>query len=153
MARSLHSSRNLFAAIAALAAGGLLAGCGGTSPMAPTAATQPNPAAHAPLAPAVKDHCPAHGGVRVTPCSITFDASSMGPDTVTVRAPKSKKGAVTEFDDCGGPSGVATVTQGTGNDWTVTAGSTAGSCTATFDFANHHGKVVGHADLAITNNL
>jgi hypothetical protein len=91
--------------------------------------------------------------VRATPCSVSFSVSSPGPDTVTVRTPEDKKGTLSESDNCGGASGIATVTQGTGDDWTVAAGSTTGSCTATFDYTNKRGKVIGHADLSITNSI
>ena len=140
--------------MSAIAAAAIIAGCSG-SQMNPSAG-QPGSAmqAHSPVGlPAVKNHCDAHGGVRVTPCTVTFDASNTGPDTVVTRTPKTKKGTLSESDDCGGASGIATVTQGSGNDWIVTAGLVAGTCTAEFDFTNHHGKVVGHADLSITNNL
>ena len=69
--------------------------------------------------------------------------------TGNVRTPKNKKGTLTESDNCGGASGIATVTQGSGDSWIVTAGAETGSCTATFDFtAGKHDKVVGWADLA-----
>ncbi len=105
--------------------------------------------------PADKTRCRHHGDVRidVDPCSITFDASNPGPDTVTVSVPKDKKGTISESDDCGGASGIATVTQGSGDDWTVTAGSTTGSCTATFHYATKRGKVMGSAGLSITNTI
>jgi hypothetical protein len=103
--------------------------------------------------PAVKGGCTAHGGVRVTPCTIDFSASNPGPDTVTVRIPKDKKGTLSEGDNCGGASGVATVTQGSGNDWVVTVGSSTGSCTAVFTYANKHDKAIGYADLNITNSI
>jgi hypothetical protein len=121
--------------------------------MTPMGTTQ-NPAAimHSPLGPAVRNHCPAHAGVRVTPCTVTFDASNPGPDNVTVRTQEDKKGTISESDNCGGASGIATVT-GSGDDWTVAAGSTTGSCTATFDFTSKRGKVLGFANLSITNNI
>jgi len=148
------SIRTLVGAMSAIAAVAIIAGCSG-SQVNPSAG-QPGTAmqAHSPVGlPAVKNHCDAHGGVRVTPCTVTFDASSAGPDTVVVRTPKAKKGTLAEQDTCGGSSGIATVTQGSGNDWIVTAGPTAGTCTAEFDFTNHHGKQVGYATLSITNNL
>lgn len=111
--------------------------------------------AHSPATlPSVKNHCTAQGGVRVDPCTVTFDASNYGPDTVTIRTPKTKKGTIVEKDDCGGASGIATVTQASGNDWTVAAGPTAGTCTAEFDFMSFkHDKLIGYALLSITNNL
>ena len=105
--------------------------------------------------PAVKDHCTAHGGVRVDPCTVDLTASNPGPDTVSVRVPKNKKGTLGEQDNCGGASGIATVTQSTTSsaDWIVTAGSMTGYCTATFSYVNKHGKTVGYADLNITNSI
>jgi hypothetical protein len=38
-----------------------------------------------------------------------------------------KKGATSESNPCGGASGIATVSQDTGDGWTVTAGATTGS--------------------------
>ena len=110
--------------MSAIAAAAIIAGCSG-SQMNPSAG-QPGSAmqAHSPIGlPAVKNHCDAHGGVRVTPCTVTFDASNPGPFTVVTRTPKTKKGTLTELDACGGASGIATVVQGSGNDWIVTAGS------------------------------
>jgi hypothetical protein len=140
--------------LGALAAAAVLAGCGSQAQVSPSGAMAPS-VARGPLAPAVKGGCTAHGGARVNPCTVTFTASSPGPDTVTTRRPHDKKGTLTESDNCGGASGIATVTQVTTstNQWTVAAGSTTGSCTATFDYANKHGKVVGWADLSITNSI
>lgn len=140
-----------------VAAGALLAGCGGAqspgSPLASAAQYAPSVASRVQL-PDVKGHCTAHGGVRVDPCSVDFASPSPAPDTVTVRVPKDKKGKLTESDTCGGASGMATIAAGTGNQWTVTAGSTSGSCTATFDYTNARGKrVLGSATLSVTNSL
>jgi hypothetical protein len=136
-------------------AAGLLAGCSGgsqgTNPVAP--AGNPALVGHASPIADVKGGCTAHGGVRVTPCSVTFTSSNVGPFSVTVRTPKNKKGALTELDSCGGASGIATVTQGSGDDWNVTAGAETGSCTATFTYANKHGKTTGSAELDITNSI
>jgi hypothetical protein len=60
---------------------------------------------------------------------------------------------LSEDDNCGGASGIATVTQGSDDDWTVTAGATQGSCTATFAYKNKQGKQIGYADLGITNSI
>jgi hypothetical protein len=104
----------------------------------------------------VKHHCTAEGGVRVTPCSVDLTVSNPGPDTVVVRTPENKKGTLAESDNCGGASGIATVTQNPSNteEWIVTAGSTTGSCTATFTFTGgKHGKTLGSANLNITNSI
>jgi hypothetical protein len=153
--KSNFSPRNLSFGLAAAVAAALLAGCGGSQALGPASSQGvSSQISHSPmLNPDVKGRCTAHGGVRVTPCSVDFTASSAGPDTVTVRTPKDKKGTLSETDNCGGASGIATVTQGSGDDWTVTAGATTGSCTAVFDYTNKHGKVIGHADLSITNSI
>lgn len=136
-------------AVSALVAGALLAGCGGSQ-----SSVNPMGASQSAVNPNVQGGCPAHGGVRVSPCTLDFNASSPGPDTVTTREPRDKKGVFTESDNCGGPSGVATVALSTSDQWTVTAGATAGTCTAEFDYTNQLGKkVLGWAQLNITNEL
>lgn len=155
------SRRNLGASIAAfafVAAATVLASCSGSqTPISPLVSPQQNAVvgAHLPIAnPAVKDHCPHHGDVRVKPCAVDFTASAPGPDTVVVRFAKDKKGTLSESDNCGGPSGIATVAQGSGKTWTVTAGSATGSCTAEFDrLGFKHGKKLGWAKLSITNSI
>lgn len=152
----MATSRYLLSIVTVIVAAALVSGCSGSqlNPQAPTQATAAQ-SLHAPIGlPTVKGRCPAHGGVRVTPCSVDLSYSAPGPDTVTVRTPLDKKGTLNESDDCGGPSGVATVTQGSGKDWIVTAGGTTGSCTATFKYLSlKKGKTLGHADLAITNSI
>ncbi len=102
----------------------------------------------------VKDHCPAHGAARVTPCNITFDASNPGPDVVTIRAPHDKKDMLMEADTCG-TAGIALIAPNpsSSDQYIVSAGSFAGTCSATFSIVNKHGKVIGYADLNVTNNL
>jgi hypothetical protein len=136
-------------------AGALLAGCGGSQALGPApSGASSSLVSHSPIInPDVKDKCTAHGGVRVTPCAVDLTASASGPDTVVVRTPENKKGVLSEGDNCGGASGIATVTQGSGDDWTVTAGASTGSCTATFKYKNKHGKTICYADLGITNSI
>ena len=152
----MATSRYFLSIFAVVAAAAVLAGCGG-SQLSPQGLSPANSAVtlHSPVVlPQVKDHCPAHGGVRVTPCTVDLTASSSGPDTVVVRQPKDKKGMLSESDNCGGASGIATVTQGSGNTWIVTAGATTGSCTAEFDYLSFkHGKKLGWAQLSITNSV
>lgn len=132
----------------------MLAGCGGSQALNPAPVGGVSSSIHSPgVIPSKKDHCQAHGGVTVTPCTVDFTASSPGPDTVAVKAPSTKKGSFSESDDCGGASGIATVSQGSGDDWTVTAGGSTGSCTATFTFKNKKGKTTGWGDLSITNSI
>lgn len=86
--------------------------------------------------------------ITVSPNKIFFTPSSSGPVTVNVRT--QMQGTVSELDDCAS-TGIATISQGTGTQWTVTAGSTTGSCKALFTLKNSNGKKIGHAVLHITN--
>lgn len=145
------STRYLFGALAAAIAAALVAGCSGGSQGSVT----PMTGGQSLIAPQVKDHCPAHGGVRATPCTIDFTASSPGPVTVTIRTPKNKKGTLSESDNCGGASGIASVTANPSNadQYIVSAGAMTGYCTATVDFTSKRGKVLGYANVDITNSI
>lgn len=90
-------------------------------------------------------HC---RNISVSPRSVYFTSSNPGP--VTVKINTKEQGTVSEVDDC---SGIATVTQGSENQWTVTAGVQQGSCKALFILKNSNGKKIGHAVLHITNFL
>lgn len=146
MVGSSLSGRFILSTVVAAA---LLAGCGGGSQSINPAGAQQSAVVHQNVA----GGCSAHGGARVSPCNVDLNASNPGPDTVTTRNPRSKKGTFTESDTCGGPSGIATVVLSSGDQWTVTAGTTAGTCSAEFDYTNPHGKKVGWATLNITNEL
>lgn len=150
------SARRLSVALATAAAA-LLVGCAGSQgqlnpqPVVPGASS-----AHSPIAATGKAHCTGHGGVRLAPCAVDFTTSNPGPDTVTTLPPKFRRhvgGTFSESDDCGGASGIATVTKGSGDVWTVTAGATSGSCTARFDLKSKYHKLIGYVNLAITNSL
>jgi hypothetical protein len=93
-------------------------------------------------------HC---RSISVKPHRVFFTVSNPGPVTVTVTT--QKQGTVSETDTCGGASGIATVTQGTGDQWTVTAGAQQGSCKALFILQNTSGQKIGQAVLHITNFL
>ena len=108
--------------------------------------------------------CSNDGGVKVTPCAITFNASNPGPDSVTVRAGGGHD-TISETDDCAS-AGIATVApsmqtrqndgRNNGSVYTVTAGSNAGTCTAQFTRSqgNGHDGNRGHTGtLTITNQL
>lgn len=98
------------------------------------------------------DACTSKGGVRVTPCKVILTASQPGPDTVTLTTPHGSKGSVVEHDDCGGASGIATVTEQTTDAYTVTAGAQVGNCKAKFNYFNN-GRRVGWAELKIENMI
>lgn len=148
------SMRPLLGALSIIAAAGMLAACGGPqTSLNPQGPTQSNSAANGRSLSVIEpDVCQNSGGVRVAPCRIRFSAGNPGPDTVNVRTPGGSKGMVTEIDQCGGASGKATITQGTGNSWIVTAGPTAGRCKARFNYFNNNQKV-GWAILRINNTL
>lgn len=154
MGARYFSARNLSLGLATAVAAAMLAGCGGSQALGTATPQGSALGAHTTMvSPADSSGCRHHGGVRVSPCSVDFSVSSPGPDSVTVRTPRDKKGTLSELDYCGGASGIATVTQGSGDDWVVTAGEATGSCAATFDYTNKRGKVIGHAVLSITNSI
>jgi hypothetical protein len=144
------SVRSLFGALTIAIAAALVAGCSGSqAPLTPAGGQSMIP-------PQVKDHCPAHGGVRATPCAVDFTYSNPGPVTVTIRLPKDKKGTLSESDNCGGASGIATVTVNPSDptQYTVAAGAVTGYCTATFDYnGGKHNKLLGYANVNITNSI
>jgi hypothetical protein len=86
---------------------------------------------------------------------VDFTPSSYGPVTVTIRTPKSKKGTLSEQDNCGGASGIASVTATSDpNQYTVAAGAVTGYCTATFSYnGGKHDKQLGYANVDITNSI
>lgn len=152
MAKFSTPARYLLSLAVAVAAASSISACSGSSAVTPSGAAQLNTASShvLPLA------CKHHGAVNidVDPCNVDFTSSNPGPDTVTVKTRESKKGTFTESDNCGGASGIATVTQGsTDHQWVVAAGATTGSCSATFSFQNKRGKTVGTAGLSITNSI
>lgn len=143
--------RSVLGALAIFAATAVLAACSGSqsqvSPAAPqTSAQSMQNSIFEP------DACRHEGGVRVTPCRVDFTASNSGPQSVTLRTPHGSKGSVVEHDNCGGASGIATVTQGSDDTWVVTAGATAGTCHARFNYFNN-GQRVGFAVLEIKNEI
>jgi hypothetical protein len=94
--------------------------------------------------------CITKGGVSATPCSIDLNPSNPGPVSVSVATPHGSKGVIKEHDLCG-DLGIATVS-GSGDSWTVTAGSSAGKCRATIAYFNN-GQKVGYARIVIKNEL
>ncbi len=141
--------RPLVAGIALLGATAMLGGCAGSqSGVTPQTSAQAPLQARSPIMP--DKNCTSQGHIKVKPCSVTLTVSM---PTATVTTKTQKHDTVSEQDNCGGASGIATVAQGTSNTWIVTAGATTGSCTATFTATNKHGKVKGTADLSITNTV
>jgi len=97
------------------------------------------------------DACKTKGGVRADPCLVKLDASNPGPVTVTLKTPHGSKGSVVEHDNCGGASGIASIS-GSGQSWSVTAGSQAGACHAHFNYFNNNQRV-GWVRITIKNSV
>lgn len=143
--------RPLVAGIALLTAAAMLGGCSGSqSGVTPQASTQVPLQARSPITP--DKNCTFQGHIKVAPCSVTLTASAPSA-TVTVKT--NKHNTASEEDNCGGASGMATVTQNPSDpaQYMVAAGGTAGSCSATFTATNKHGKTKGQATLNITNDV
>lgn len=104
--------------------------------------------------------CPNDGGITVTPCRIKFDSNHSSPMSVTVMSGGNGDGnrhAIKESDDCASRN-IATVAKNSNRQYTVSAGSDAGSCTAQFsDNGNHNddggGGPNGGGTLRIVNAL
>lgn len=141
--------RPLVAGMALLTAAAMLGGCSG-SQSGITPQTSAPLQAHSPITPA--KNCTYQGHIKVSPCSVTLTYSA---PSATVAVKTNKHNSVTEADDCGGASGMATVTQNPSDpsQYIVAAGATAGSCSATFTATNKHGKTKGQATLSITNSI
>ncbi|MGA8097058.1 MAG: hypothetical protein WB810_00210 [Candidatus Cybelea sp.] len=150
--RGRLSLRSICSATAVTGALALLAGCGGSQPqMTPQGFTQGNgsAASHSIVSPTRR--CPpAKGGVSVTPCRVELNASNPGPIALSVQTPGGSKGTIKEHDLCGA-LGIATIS-GSGDSWSVTAGSTPGSCRVSFAYFNN-GMKVGWARAVITNSI
>lgn len=145
------STRLVSGAVAAVAATAMLAGCSGSQPqLTPQGFSQTSKAAvtHSSIVPNAS--CPSKGGVSVTPCRVLLNASNPGPVALTVKTPNGSKSKLKEHDLCGA-LGIATIS-GSGDSWTVTAGSNTGTCRATFAYFNN-GNKVGWARAIIDNQL
>jgi hypothetical protein len=141
--------RPLVAGIALLTAAAVLGGCSGSqSGATPQTSAQIPLQARSPIMP--DKNCTFQGHIKVSPCSVVLTVSA---PTATATVKTNKHNSVTEADDCGGASGMATVTQNPSDpaQYIVAAGATAGSCSATFTATNKHGKTKGTATLSITN--
>jgi hypothetical protein len=131
---------------AAVIAAALIAGCGSgaQTPLMnnPTAANGSqvlvNPNA---------DRCDDHGGLRVRPCNIVFNANNPGPTNVTVH----HNGTIGERDNCAA-GGIATIARTGGHTFMVTAGASDGTCIAHFRFKDDNGKVE-KGTLTVVNRL
>jgi hypothetical protein len=130
----------------------LLAGCGGSQPqMTPQGFTQANDAVRSPISADKDKTCPpSKGAVRVTPCNVALSVSNPGPVALKLKTPHGSKGSIREHDVCGA-MGIATIS-GSGDNWSVTAGSTPGTCLANFAYFNN-GHKVQFGRSRITNSI
>lgn len=144
--------RSIFSATAVTGALCFLAACGGSqSQMTPLGLSQSNGSAASHSFADAKQSCPpSKGGVSVAPCRVQLTASNPGPVALTVSTPNGSKGTIKEHDLCGA-LGIAIVS-GSGNSWSVTAGSNAGTCRVSFAYRNN-GMKVGWARAVITNSI
>jgi hypothetical protein len=134
-----------------VAAGGIamLAACAGMgSP--PSGGAAPFGASGAPpFAQFMPDKCAVDHGVSVKPCTVTLTTSKPSA-TVTVKSPK---GSTISVADAKCTKKTIAEVEGTGGTWDVTAGTSKGSCDATFTAKSSGGKTIGTAVLSITNKL
>jgi hypothetical protein len=102
--------------------------------------------------------CPNDGNLHVTPCRIRFDANHSGPVDVTISnggGNDRRRQTVKESDDCTSRN-IATLTRDSNHVYTVTAGTSSGSCTANFtenDRHNRDGDRGQNGNLRIVNQL
>lgn len=102
------------------------------------------------VSPSDNGDCQNRDGVDVTPCRVVFNANHPGPTTVKVHSDGHR---ITERDNCA-TKGVATVTLLGNRTFSVTAGTTAGSCTAHFVRKNNNNDDEGQgALLTVVNRL
>jgi hypothetical protein len=96
--------------------------------------------------------CKSTGGVSVSPCPVTLNASDPA-QLVTVTIPASPPGTVSEKDKCTqGSNTIATITPAGTNTYLVSSGNTTGKCRAVF--IDKSGKTkIGKAVLNIVNNF
>ena len=125
----------------------LLAGCAGNTASSQASGAIPFPQSQAPLG-ITPDKCGHQHGVSVRPCQVTLDTSK---PTATVTA-KGPSGTFVVRDSRCKSRNIATVA-GVGSTYTVTAGTTAGSCVAKFVDKASNGHAIGTADLSITNKV
>jgi len=96
-----------------------------------------------------KSGCPTTGkGIRIAPCTVTFNLLQFTPQTITATT---KAKSVGETDNCAS-QGIATIS-GSDKSWTVSDGLFPGTCTAVFTITNgkHHGKST--ATLTVSHTL
>lgn len=136
--------------VVALSLAALLAGCAGSHQFGPTTSsdfTTQAPLSHA-SSPGAPDLCRHVGVISATPCQVKF--TSAGSQDVTIAVKGHMRGTVTQHNNCGGSSGVASISRVSNLDWKVTAGSTNGTCRVRFNFY-HDGNNEGFAIVRIDN--
>jgi hypothetical protein len=145
---------SIIAASSIAAVAGLLAGCGGGSSTSSTGngmpATTQSVTQSQPLGVAeMKGKCPSDNGVSVSPCTVMLSVSNP-IQTVTTKGPNG--GTFTFKDMRCTKNNVATIA-GTGNSYTVTAGTSTGMCAARFIDRDNNNKRIGIAKLTVKNHI
>jgi hypothetical protein len=153
--RKMIAMKPALPVITILVTAGLLAACSGAgSPPSsngmPLGASAAAPMTHSfPISNDVYDAKCTSDNVKVKPCPVKLTVSDPS-QTVTVTGPKDS--TISVIDKKCSSDGIAEV-EGTGSTWDVTAGTTSGKCTATFDAKDSKGHRVGDATLPITNTV
>ncbi len=145
---------NLRGALATLAVAGTLAGCGGaaTPSLTPSnvllsSSRNLQPAG---LIADKRRRCPSEKGVSVKPCAIKLTVAKPSKKVTT----KGPDGGTFTVSDAGCTSRQIATIAGSGNRYTITAGSHGkGQCVATFIDYNSSGKRLGAAKVIVVNKV
>ncbi|MGC9991081.1 MAG: hypothetical protein ABSD52_01620 [Candidatus Cybelea sp.] len=140
----MASFTRFIASVATLAIATMLAGCAGALPSAFSQQQQLQPAG-APIAQRMK--CPPDNGVSVRPCAVRLTASKTSA-TVKTRGPRHSHFAVRD-NHCTTKDIVSVA--GSGDLWTITAGTGKGHCTVNFIDRDFNGKKLGIATVDVAN--
>jgi hypothetical protein len=135
--------------IAAIAVVAVLAGCAGGSSAPAVSNAIPQGVSQPPPAGVSNGKCGHDHGVSVKPCKVTLTVANPTA-TVTTKGPSG--GTFTVRDNRCSAKNIATVA-GVGNTYTVTAGTSTGTCGAKFIDKDVSGHVIGVAQLSITNQI
>ncbi len=145
---------NLRATLVTLAVAGALAGCGGaaTTPLTPSNALLQT-TSQKQAAGVIDDkrrRCASEKGVSVKPCSVSLTVAKPSK-TVKTKGPD---GGTFTVNDAGCTSRLIATVAGSGNVYTITAGSHGkGQCVATFIDYDTSGKRLGAAKVIIVNKV
>lgn len=139
----------LLGPIGALGVAAVLAACAGNTSSVPQSTSSiPLSGAQQPMG-VTPDKCGHQHGVSVRPCHVLLTVTNPTA-TVTVKGPSG--GTFVARDARCTKRDIATVA-GAASTYTVTAGTTSGSCVAKFVDKDTKGHPIGAAQLSITNKV